>query len=95
MRLEFKKSLLACAVLMGSLVGRTLAQGNPSAVTPGTGGSTADALNQAPIMGLQQCIDLALQNNIQVRQGQIQVQGSELQLRQSKCPQTGHRFKLC
>ena len=84
MRLEFKKSLLACAVLMSTLVGRTLAQGNPSAVTPGTGGSTADALNQDPIMGLQQCIDLALQNNIQVRQGQIQVQGSELQLRQSK-----------
>ncbi|KAB7733308.1 TolC family protein [Rudanella paleaurantiibacter] len=33
---------------------------------------------------MQQCVDLALQNNIRVQQGQIQVRGSELQLRQSK-----------
>ncbi|MCY7356942.1 MAG: TolC family protein, partial [Rudanella sp.] len=84
MRVKFKKGLLACAILVSADAGLTLAQGNPSAVTPGTGAVITAPANPAPIMGLQQCIDLALQNNIEVRQGQIQVQGSELQLRQSK-----------
>ncbi len=84
MRVKFKKGLLACAILVSADAGLAFAQGNPSAVTPGTGVSTTATANLAPVMGLQQCIDLALQNNIQVRQGQIQVQGNELQLRQSK-----------
>ncbi|GAB3905327.1 TolC family protein [Larkinella knui] len=33
---------------------------------------------------LRQCIDIALQNNLQIKQGQLNVQGSELQLRQSR-----------
>ena len=33
---------------------------------------------------LRQCIDVALQNNLTVRQSQLNVQGAELQLRQSK-----------
>lgn len=81
MRVEWKKGLVACAVLMSGTASLALAQSNPAAVTPGV---ATPAANQAPILGLQQCIDLALQNNIQVRQGQIQMQGSELQLRQSK-----------
>ncbi len=84
MRVKFKKGLLACVILVSADAGLTLAQGNPSAVTPGTGAATTATANPAPVMGLQQCIDLALQNNIEVRQGQIQVRGSELQLRQSK-----------
>ncbi len=35
-------------------------------------------------IGLQQCIDLALQNNITIRQGQLTVQNNNLQLKQSR-----------
>lgn len=84
MRVKFQKGLLACAILVNANAGLTLAQGTPSAVTPGAGAATTAPASQGPVMGLQQCIDMALQNNIEIRQGQIQVQGSELQLRQSK-----------
>ncbi|GAB3940500.1 TolC family protein [Spirosoma harenae] len=40
-----------------------------------------------PVLSLPQCIDIALKNNITVRQGQLQVQSSNLQLRQSKLNQ--------
>ncbi|MBC8154418.1 MAG: TolC family protein [Bacteroidetes bacterium] len=35
-------------------------------------------------LGLQECIDLALQNNITIRQGQLTVQNNTLQLKQSQ-----------
>lgn len=35
-------------------------------------------------LGLQQCIDIARQNNIQIKQGQLTVSNSDLQLRQSR-----------
>jgi len=82
MRVEWKKGLLACAVLMSGTVGLALAQGNPSAMTPGTGAAQAAVSDQ--VLGLRQCIDLALQNNIQIRQGQLTVQNADLQLRQSQ-----------
>jgi len=33
---------------------------------------------------LRQCIDIALQNNLQIKQGQVNIQSSELQLKQAK-----------
>ena len=57
------------------------AQNTPGSVSPGVGTAKADTL---PVLTLPQCIDIALKNNITVRQGQLQVQNSTLLLRQSK-----------
>lgn len=62
----------------------SLAQNNtnqPAAVSPATG-TTAPAPAQQ--LTLQQCIDIALKNNLTVRQSQLQVQNSDAQLQQSK-----------
>ncbi|AQG80322.1 transporter [Spirosoma montaniterrae] len=70
--------------IIGSLLGATLtslqAQNTPAAVSPGAGTTVPNPQK----LGLQQSIDVALQNNLTIRQSQIQLQGSELQLRQSK-----------
>ncbi|MVM28810.1 TolC family protein [Spirosoma sp. HMF4905] len=60
------------------------AQSVPGAVAPGATTGKADTL---PVLSLPQCIDIALKNNITVRQGQLQVQSSTLQLKQSKLNQ--------
>ncbi|GAB3763398.1 TolC family protein [Spirosoma pomorum] len=60
---------------------------------PGTNKPAAAASNPSsyssttatpPLLGLQQCIDVALQNNIQIRQGRLTVDNSELALRQAR-----------
>lgn len=66
----------------------------PSAITPGgsttavvaatASGATNTQANAVQVLGLQQCIDIALKNNITVQQGQLQIDISELQLRQSR-----------
>ncbi|WP_245581637.1 TolC family protein [Rudanella lutea] len=94
MRVEWRKAALIGALCLQAGVGATWAQNTqaPNAVSPGVatpgvatpGVATSSAANGVPVLSLQQCVDLALQNNIRVQQGQIQVRGSELQLRQSK-----------
>lgn len=65
------------------LTGTVCAQntGQPGAVSPAAG-TIIPAGSQR--LDLQQCIDIGLQNNLTVRQGQLQLQNSEQQLRQSK-----------
>ncbi|MGA0560372.1 TolC family protein [Larkinella sp. VNQ87] len=70
---RFKVTILA------SLLGLTISTAD--AQTTVQTGQAAPASNR---FSLRQCIDIALQNNLQVKQGQLNVQGSELQLRQSK-----------
>ncbi|MEZ0482978.1 TolC family protein [Fibrella aquatica] len=82
---------VAAFILSGNLpttgLAQTTAGGPPSAVTtspvastaaPGTGQAVPQRL------GLQQCIDIALANNLTIRQSQIQLQNSEAQLRQAR-----------
>ncbi len=66
---------------------------SPAAITPGAsatvvpatvGTTTNTQANAVQVLGLQQCIDIALKNNITVQQGQLQVESSELQLRQAR-----------
>ncbi|WP_421827379.1 TolC family protein [Larkinella sp.] len=71
--IRFKTTILAS--LLGLIVNATNAQ------------TTVQASQTAPVSqrySLRQCIDIALQNNLQIKQGQLDVQGSALQLRQSK-----------
>ena len=55
----------------------TTGRPDASAVSPGNG-VTATQLN------LQQCIDIALKNNISVQQSQLQINNTEIQLQQAK-----------
>ncbi|RRB00030.1 TolC family protein [Larkinella rosea] len=71
--IRFKVTILAS--LLGLIVNATNAQ------TTVQSGQTAPASQR---YSLRQCIDIALQNNLQIKQGELNVQGSALQLRQSK-----------
>lgn len=84
MRVDWKKGLLACAVIVRFSSPEGWAQGNPAAVTPGTGVATAALPAPGQTLGLKQCIDIALQNNIQIRQGQLNVQGADLNVKQAQ-----------
>lgn len=66
----------AIALVICSIGTQTIAQ---NAVAPGSG--SAERLN------LRQCIEVALKNNITVRQGQLQLASSELQSRQARLNQ--------
>ena len=55
------------------------AQANASAVSPGNG-----VTQPAAQLTLPQCIDIALKNSINVKQGQVQINNSEIQLQQAK-----------
>ena len=83
MRLAWKQTRVMIALLLTVTISATYAQTNvtssPSAVvSPGSGANASNRLN------LQQCIDIARQNNIQIRQGQLTVANSDLQLRQAR-----------
>ncbi len=69
----------AIALSMYTVAPASFAQTAANAVSPGT--AAANRLN------LQQCIEIALKNNITIRQGQLQVENSALQLRQSRLNQ--------
>lgn len=56
----------------------------PGVATPGVTAPTNVPVNTSSRLNLQQCIDIAQQNNIQVRQGRLTVANSELQFRQSR-----------
>lgn len=71
--------LTGCILAGSALV--SLAQvpaSQPAAVSPANGTSAGQELN------LQQCIDIALKNNISIRQSQLQIRGSDVQLQQAK-----------
>ncbi|WP_138994748.1 TolC family protein [Larkinella sp. C7] len=71
--IRFRTTILAS--LLGLIVNATNAQ------------TTVQASQTAPVSqrySLRQCIDIALQNNLQIKQGQLDVQGSALQLRQAR-----------
>jgi outer membrane protein len=71
--IRFRITILAS--LLGLIVSATNAQ------------TTVQSDQPAPVSqrySLRQCIEIALQNNLQIKQGQLNVQNSELQLRQSK-----------
>jgi outer membrane protein len=77
-------SLLLC--LVGVMAMAQPGTNRPAATTPASNPSAytnATATNSA-VLGLQQCIDVALQNNIQIRQGRLTVENSGLALRQSR-----------
>ena len=50
----------------------------PAAVSPANGTTAGQELN------LQQCIDIALKNNISIRQSQLQIRSADVQLQQAK-----------
>ncbi|WP_461054519.1 TolC family protein [Spirosoma arcticum] len=87
MQLAWKQTRVVVAVLLTVTISAN-AQNNgtpspgavvsPGVVSPGVGANASTRL------GLQQCIDIARQNNIQIRQGQLTVANSDLQLRQSR-----------
>ena len=86
MRVAWKQAGAIAALMLSTNLTVTYAQtvpGRPdaSAVSPGdrtTASATPARLN------LQQCIDIAQQNNIQIRQGQLTVDNANLQQRQSR-----------
>lgn len=71
---------LALAALLGnpSVFAQTTGTPPAASATPGEGQRVPQRL------GLQTCIDIALQNNLTLRQSQIQLRNSELQLRQAR-----------
>lgn len=79
MQVVWKQIRIAVGLLAMVGASATYAQnGTPGVQSPGNGVSASSRLN------LQQCIDIARQNNIQIRQGQLTVANSDLQLRQSR-----------
>ncbi len=79
----FRIGLISCLVAGSALT--SLAQvsnGQPAAVSPANG--TASTSPGAQELNLQQCIDIALKNNISIRQSQLQIRNSDIQLQQAK-----------
>lgn len=78
MQVAWKQVRVVMTLLLATGLSATYAQNTVSAVSPGNGTRAVNRLN------LQQCIDVAQQNNIQIRQGQLTVANSDLQLHQSR-----------
>ncbi|WP_316933133.1 TolC family protein [Spirosoma radiotolerans] len=78
MQVAWKQVRVVMTLLLTTGLSATYAQNTVSAVSPGSGTSASNRLN------LQQCIEIAQQNNIQIRQGQLTVANSDLQLHQSR-----------
>jgi outer membrane protein len=72
-------------MVLAGLTTANYAQGQ-SAVSPGLGASAATAVAPSRV-NLQQCIDIARQNNLSIRQGQLTTESTALQLRQSQLNQ--------
>ena len=69
---------VVAALLLTTNVSATYAQNTASAVSPG------NVANAPARVNLQQCIDIAQQNNILIRQGRLTVANSDLQLHQAR-----------
>jgi outer membrane protein len=87
MRLAWKQIRVVIALLLTTGVSvyaqntGTPTRTDASAVSPSAGNNRLARLN------LQQCIDIAQQNNLQIRQGQLTVANSDLQVRQARLNQ--------
>lgn len=68
---------------LSPVVAQTTPVVQPGVATPRVA-TTESAVKTSGRLNLQQCIDIARQNNIQIRQGQLTVANADLQLRQSK-----------
>lgn len=78
---------LAAFLLSTPGLAQTTVGGPPAAVTPAPVQSTAAPGTGQTVpqrLGLQQCIDIALANNLTIRQSQLQLQNTEAQLRQAR-----------
>ncbi len=78
----FSSLLVGISPLMAQTT--TTPASSPAVVTPGRSANQPPALDSATPLTLRQCIDIALQNNITIKQGQLQVQSADLQLEQAK-----------
>lgn len=78
MQVAWKQMRVVAALIVTANLSVTYAQNTPGVVSPGNGTVASTRLN------LQQCIDIAQQNNIQVRQGRLTLANSDLQLNQSR-----------
>ncbi|MBC7568557.1 MAG: TolC family protein, partial [Spirosoma sp.] len=77
--------LISCLVAGSALV--SLAQvptRPPAAVSPANGTAAANLPVNGQELNLQQCIDIALKNNISIRQSQLQIRNSDIQLQQAR-----------
>lgn len=83
-RVPFTAVVLAGCFLMLGLTGLQAQTTASGAVSTNASTGKSDSI---PVLSLPQCIDIALKNNITVRQGQLTVENSKLQLRQSKLNQ--------
>ena len=88
MQVAWKQIWGIAAFLLTTSMSATYAQNNgtPDASTPGVV-APGNRVSAASRVNLQQCIDIARQNNIQIRQGQLTVANSDLQLRQARLNQ--------
>jgi outer membrane protein len=86
MQVAWKQMRVVAALLLTTGLSATYAQNSPGVVSPGNGTAVPVASGSARV-SLQQCIDIARQNNIQIRQGQLTVANSDLQLRQARLNQ--------
>ena len=77
--------LTGCLVAGSALV--SLAQvptRQPAAVSPANGTAETNLPGNGQELNLQQCIDIALKNNISIRQSQVQIRSTDIQLQQAK-----------
>lgn len=81
MQVAWKQMRVVVALLVTANLSATYAQSTGSAISPGTGAVAPARVN------LQQCIEIAQQNNIQIRQGRLTIANSELQLHQARLNQ--------
>jgi outer membrane protein len=86
MQVAWKQVGAVIALLFTTSLSGTYAQSTPT--TASTGDVTTVLAAGAPArLNLLQCIEIAQQNNIQIRQGQLTVANGDLQLRQSRLNQ--------
>lgn len=80
MQVAWNQTRVIVALFLTTGLSEIYAQNTPSA----SAASSSSAVNTASRLNLQQCIDIAQQNNLQIRQGQLTIANSDLQLRQSR-----------
>ncbi|MBD2702230.1 TolC family protein [Spirosoma sp. BT702] len=82
-QVAWKQMRVVTALLLTAGLSGTYAQNTPGATTTTAPTSTATA-SASSRLTLQQCIDVAQQNNLLVRQGRLTVANSDLQLHQAR-----------
>ena len=76
---------VAMTLLLTAGVANLYAQNSPAQPSASAAVSPGNGITQpAPQLNLQQCIDIALKNNITIRQSQLQIRSTDVQLQQAK-----------